>query len=233
MSRLRRRIVLAAGIVAALSTTAALGAGSLLAAGYWPAILSRAELSGRTPVTLSIGGETVTIVAERLRFRGDRRPGEAPKAELLLTWPDLLPPAEDDPARLTTARDSRLVFITIAPRTTELDSADRIATIYQRFLAPGEADGPDGLVKRLFLGKTSYEGEELYFERGAVHPFVARCYPPRQAEPVLTCLRDVRLGRHLMATIRFPATALTDWRRLRDGLDALMADISGDTASGG
>jgi hypothetical protein len=36
-----------------------------------------------------------------------------------------------------------------------------------------------------------------------------------------------------MATIRFPVAALADWRRLRDGLDTIFAEISGEAAKGG
>jgi hypothetical protein len=138
----------------------------------------------------------------------------------------------DDPARNTTGRDGRLVFVTFEPRDTDLDTADRIATIYQKFLAPApilasQSAGPDGLERRAFLPGTSYEGEALYFEPGSVHPFAARCFPMRTGEAPITCLRDLRLGKHLLATIRFPIAALTDWRRLRDRIDGILADAVG------
>lgn len=233
MMLFRRPLLLLSGIALGTCLTAAVGVATLAASGYWDVLKPTPPASGQTPVKIAIGGETIMIAAERLRFPAERRSGEASKAELLFTWPDLKPPGDTAAARFTTARDGKLIFVTIAPRDTELDTANRIASVYQRFLAPGDSDGPGGLTKRRFQPGSSYDGEELYFEPGAVHPFAARCYPARKDDPILSCLRDVTFGHHLMATIRFPIAALTDWRHLRDWTDALLAEISGEAAKGG
>lgn len=227
----RSPLRLIAGVGLALAAAGLVAA--TIPADWVPGLVHTTVASGATPLAIRVAGETLTIPAGHLRFRTDRHAGEDPRVELLLTWPGLTAPGDDDPVRATTARDGRLVFITIAARETELDSAERIATIYQTFLEGPELPGPDGLIKRLFRSGSSYEGEELYFEPGAVRPFAARCYRPQKGEPVLTCLRDVRMGRHLMATIRFPVAALGDWRRLRDGIDAMLADMSGEARAGG
>jgi hypothetical protein len=229
----RRPLLLVSGIFLGLCLFGGVGVAMLAASGYWDLLIPRPPALGHTPVKIAIAGEIMTIPADRLRFPAERRSGEATKVELLLSWPELAPPGDTDPARYTTARDGKLIFVTMVPRETDLDTADRLATVYQRFLAPGDSDGPGGLVRRSFRPGSSYDGEELYFEPGTVHPFVARCYPARKGDPILTCLRDVKLGRHLMATIRFPVAALADWRRLRDGLDTIFAEISGEAAKGG
>lgn len=229
----RRPLLLVTGIAVGLCLMGGVGLATLALSGYGDLLKPKPPASGHTPVKLTIGGETVTIAAERMRFPAERRSGDAMKAELLFIWPQLTPPGDADPARFTTARDGKLIFVTIAPRDTDLDTADRLASVYQRFLAPGDSDGPSGLVKRSFKPGSSYDGEELYFEPGVVHPFVARCYPARKGDPILTCLRDVKFGHHLMATIRFPVAALANWQHLRDGLDTIFAEISGEAAKGG
>ncbi len=229
----RRPLVLVSGIALGLCLFGGVGVATLALSGYWDLLSPKPAASGHAPVKIAIAGETLTIAADRLRFPAERRSGEAMKVELLLSWPELAPPGDSDPVRYTTARDGKLIFVTIAPRETDLDTADRLASVYQRFLVPGDSDGPGGLIRRSFKPGSSYDGEELYFEPGAVHPFVARCYPARKGDPVLTCLRDVKFGRHLMATIRFPVGALANWRHLRDGLDAILAEISGEAAKGG
>lgn len=190
--------------------------------------------SGATPVTVRIGEDVLTVAAEVLRFSDQRKSGSYNRIELELSWPGMLPLAPNDPVRNTTSRDGRLVFIAIEPRETEFDTADRIATVYQRFLAsyqtsmPGSAPAagePEGLLRRDFLAGTSYEGDELYFEPGSVHPFAALCFPPDKGKPPLTCLREIRLGKHLIATIRFPISALATWRQLRDRADELLSDM--------
>jgi hypothetical protein len=164
---------------------------------------------GEALIVLTVGAEQIAVPANRLRFADQRRPGSYPRVELELKWPGLGPVTPDDPAAKSTARDGQLVFIAIEPRETDLDTADRIATIYQTFLKPDEGNPPatvGGLAKRTFIAKTAYEGEALYFEPGSVHPFAARCYAETKGEPPVSCLREVRLGKHLLATIRFPVS---------------------------
>jgi hypothetical protein len=191
--------------------------------------------SGETLVPVTVGGETLTIPANRLRFADQRRPDIYPRVELELKWPDMHALAPDDPALMTTARDGELVFISIEPRDTDLDTADRIATIYQKFLVSEDSPDtreppPGGLVRRNFLAGTAYDGEALYFEPGSVHPFAARCFPPDKGHPPISCLRDVRLGKHLLATVRFPIAALKDWRKLRDRTDAILQEMTGGSS---
>jgi hypothetical protein len=216
--------------LATVAGIALLAAGALAWRAVRPDLVFGAPLvSGETPVQLTIAGERLTIPAERLRFADQRRPGEYPRVELELKWPGLLPLKDNDPAAKTTARDGELVFITIEARETDLDTADRIETIYQKFLS-GDQTGdaaPNGLVRRRFLAGTAYDGEDLYFEPGSVHPFATRCFAIDKGEPPISCLTDERLGSHLMATIRFPIRALADWRTLRDRTDQMFHEMTG------
>jgi hypothetical protein len=183
---------------------------------------------GPEPIAIDIGGEHLAIPANWLRFADQRHGGAHPRADLALLLPSLDGiTSANAPAFATTQKAGRLVFISIEPGGGELDTADRIATIYQRFLEPDEKDGPDGLVRRLFRAGTPYAGEELYFEPGSVHPFAARCYPEAPGEPPIACLRDLRLGKQLIATIRLPRAALPQWRDLSARLDKMLAGLTG------
>jgi len=186
--------------------------------------------SGETPVGLTVAGEHLAIPADRLRFADERRPGDYARVEIELKWPGLQPLKDNDPAGKTLARDGELVFITIEPRETDLDTGDRIGTIYQKFLEQdqtGDPVAPGGLVRRHFLAGTAYDGEDLYFEPGSVHPFATRCFAIDKSQQPISCLTDERLGKHLMATIRFPVAALPDWRTLRDRTDQMFAEMTG------
>jgi hypothetical protein len=194
-----------------------------------------APVFGETTVALRIGDDAINPPANMLRFADQRYPGSYPRIELILTWPALRAPDQDDPALKTTARDGRLVFLTIEPRETELDTADRIGTIYQKFLSQDQGADPDarlanGLVRRKFLAGTAYDGEELYFEPGSVHPFAARCFPLAKGEAPASCLREVRLAKHLAVTMRFPVGALEDWRLFSDRMDSLLSDMTGGSS---
>ena len=176
-----------------------------------------------TPIDISIGTDRLRVPANLIRFPDQRRPGPRQRLDLALRLPDLSDASTEAPPGLrTTTSTADLIFVTFAARDTELDTADRIATIYQKFLEDGTSEGPDGLVRQPFRPGSSYAGEHLYFEPGSVHPFAARCFPLDKGQPPVTCLIDRKVGGHLMATLRLPIAALADWRTLQTRTDDLF-----------
>lgn len=177
-----------------------------------------------TPVAVTIAGEKLRIPANVIRFATERHTGALKRIDLAFRLPDLEGRTSATAADfLTPARDGRLVFVSIAPAGEALDTAAMLATVYQRYLDPTEAPGPAGLTRRAFRIGTPYAGEELYFEPGSAHPFAARCYAEKTGEPPLTCMRDIRFGTSLMATLRFPRKELDGWTSLASRLEALLA----------
>lgn len=181
---------------------------------------------GTAPVAVVVAGENLWIPANLIRFSAERRAGAHDRLDLALLLPDLTgQTAETAPEFLRPARDGRLVFITIAPAGEALDTAQMLATIYQRYLDPATAPGPAGLIRQTFKPDTSYAGDELVFEPGSVHPFAARCFAESSGQPPVTCMRDVRLSGKLMATIRLPYRQLDTWSDLTERLDAILSDF--------
>jgi hypothetical protein len=189
------------------------------------------DLSPR-PVTVAIAGETVTVAANRIRFSDQRRGGALPRLDLAVLWPGLA-------GRTTATADAfagrdgagTLIQIAVEPRAVDLDSAARLASVYVRQLAPQEPDAAEappvtGLVARRFLASSPYADETLYFEPGAVHPFVARCFPRAAGDTRKLCLTEIGFGRGLVAAVRFPPALLGDWQALQSDLAAFLAGLT-------
>src|SRR2546426_852453 len=70
------------------------------------------------------------------------------------------------------------IFITIEPQSTAVAPNDRVRSIYPRYLAETQFDGPDGLKVIAFKEGTPYQGEDLYFDPAAQPGFVVRCSRP-------------------------------------------------------
>jgi hypothetical protein len=180
-------------------------------------------LDGRpSPVSLTIGGEPLTIPANMIRFRPDRRGGALDRVSLLVHWPTLEGFSEElaDDFK-DTSTDAPLIYLTIAPRDTDLDSSERLASVYEHFFAGPVVAGPAGLVGRKMKADSPYAGEIVFFQPRGSTPFVARCMADSTPDIPSTCIRDVNFGRGLSMLYRFNRTRLADWRRLDAGLYAL------------
>ncbi len=95
--------------------------------------------------------------------------------------------------------------------------ADQLQQVYARFLAPETTQSSSGLVMRRFRAGTPYDDRELYIGAGALggnigRLFIALC-PRGAAQDIEPCI--VRLLQDgVEAELRFPARALTEWRRM-------------------
>jgi hypothetical protein len=182
-------------------------------------------------VAIVIAGEALSIPANRIRFVDQRRGGDLPRVDLATLWPGLTGRTDanratfDDPAGA-----DAIVHVAIEPRELATDSAGRLATVYLRFLAPDDAAPPPepvaGLVARRFAAGSPYEGATLYFEPGAVRPFVAHCFPRAEGDPRRVCLTEINFGGRLVAAFRFRPALLADWPRLGDAFRAFLTDLA-------
>ena len=179
-----------------------------------------------SPVALIVAGEAVTIPANMIRFRSERRGGAVDRVDLLLHWPSLEGFSEaladdfKDPA-------APLVFVTIAARDTPLDSAARLKAVYARFFEGPAIAGPAGLVGRRLTEESGYRGEIVYYAPGAGAGFVARCLAEETPEIPATCIRDVNVGAGLSMLVRFDRALLADWPAMDAGLARLAAGFVG------
>jgi hypothetical protein len=174
-----------------------------------------------SPVDLIVAGEPMTIPANMIRFRSERRGGAVDRVNLLLHWPSLEGFSEalaDDFKDPSPA--APLIFVTIAARDTPLDAAARLKAVYARFFEGPALSGPAGLVGRRLAAASGYRGEVVYYApEGA--GFVARCLAEEMPEIPATCIRDVNVGEGLSMLYRFNAALLADWRAMDAGLAQL------------
>jgi hypothetical protein len=177
-----------------------------------------------SPVALTVAGEALTIPANMIRFRSERRGGAVEEIDLALQWPSLQGFSEGFAAAFEDASpNAPIVFATITVRATELDATARLASVYARFFEGPAIEGPAGLVGRALAPDSGYRGEVVYFMPTGQTPFVARCIAEATAEIPATCLRDVNVGTGLSMLYRFNQTRLGDWRAMDGALQRLVA----------
>lgn len=179
-----------------------------------------------TPVAIEIAGHTLAVPMNTIRFPAQRTPGPQERLDLAVLFPEWQGRTPANAARFdATEGASDVIWVTLAPAGREMDQAARLATVYARLFVgePLEAEADLGLVGRHLSPQAGYVGEEVWFEPGVVHPFVARCWPLVPNGPVTTCLNE-EIVDGLMIGRRFPRSRLAEWREIRSGLAARLAD---------
>ena len=177
------------------------------------------------PVAVDLAGHRLELPMNAIRFPAQRRPGPQERLDLALLFPEWTGRTPADADRFDeTGGGVDVIWVTLAPAGAEMDQAARLATVYARLFVgdPLEADVDLGLVGRHLSPEAGYVGEEVWFEPGVVHPFVARCWPLAPNGPVTTCLNE-EIVDGVMVGRRFPRAHLARWREIRDGLDARLA----------
>lgn len=178
------------------------------------------------PVAVTVAGHDLRVPLNAIRFPAQRVPGPQARLDLAVIAPDWRGRTAADAARFDApAETSEVVWVTLAPAGGELDSAARLATVYARFFVgePLEAPADLGLVGRRLSPQAGYVGEEVWFEPGVVRPFVARCWPLAPGGAPTACLSEEAVG-GLMVSRRFARARLGQWRDLRTGLSARLAE---------
>jgi hypothetical protein len=182
------------------------------------------------PVAVTVAGHRLRLPRNVVRFAAQRG-GEQVRLDLALVWPELVGRGRGDADRFDVAeRPPDVLWATVTAAGDGLDSAARLATIYGRFFEGEVRTGTDGLMVARMNAASGYVGEEIHFEPGAVHPFVARCYPLANGEPPSVCLHD-EIVDGLRFDWRFPIERLADWRGLASALPALAARWRSDAGS--
>src|SRR6202012_5077123 len=122
---------------------------------------------------------------------------------LVFAWPSLTPPQPDlgsakpgasleDEAAAALARVNDRVFVVIAGVGDMLTPAERLRSIYPRYVEAQPAAGPDGLAILPFRAGTPYQGEDLIYVGSDPAQFFARCTRPLRVGPG-TCMHDSAL----------------------------------------
>src|SRR5947199_8648123 len=216
-----------AGLVFALVTLVALIvlAAAFVALVLWPRWPGTAVAPDAPALPITIGGVLFNVPPAAIRVAMQRHAGAQERIDLAFLWPSLDPPdaaAKPAPAEAAPAIDR--LFITIQPLSIALAPAERVKSVYPRYLAETQFDGPDGLKVISFRDGTPYQGEDLFFDSSAQPGFVTRCSRPGGAGMPGMCLYERRIeGADL--TLRFPSDWLTGWRAVNAGIEKLLAKL--------
>jgi hypothetical protein len=174
-------------------------------------------------VPLTVGGVLFNVPPAAIRLPIQRTPGTHERLDLAFLWPSLAPPG---PAAKPSVSDEPppidRMFVTIMPQTVALSPDERVKTIYPRYLADVQFDGPDGLKVISFRDGTPYQGEDLFFDPTTSGGFLVRCTRPGAAHMPGMCLCERRIG-NADLTFRFPSEWLTGWRKVAAGIERLIA----------
>ncbi len=196
----------------------------IVAAGYigyvlWPRWPS-------TPVALQSPALPVVICATMfniepaaIRHPPQRKAGTQERVDLAYLWPSLTPP---DPAAKTEsgkpADPNERMFLTITDGRDALPPAERVKTIYPRYLAQTTDAGPGGLMLRAFRDSTPYQGEDLIYNTSDTG-FAARCSRSGIGNSGM-CLYEQRVG-GADVTARFPR----DWLGAKPDVETSLARL--------
>lgn len=216
-----------AGLVFALLVLVVLivGAAALVALMLWPRWPAASVAPDAPSLPVTVGGVLFNVPPAAIRMSSQRHSGAQERVDLAFMWPSLSPP--DANAKLAPSEGTPPIdrlFVTLAMQSPALPPAERVKSIYPRYLAEVQFDGPDGLKVISFRDGTPYQGEDLFFDPAAQPGFVARCSRPGAAGTPGICLYERRIeGADI--TVRFPSDWLTGWRAVNKGIETLMGRL--------
>ncbi len=197
----------------------------------WPTWSGAPVLLEAPEIPVTVAGVLFEVPPAAIRAAIQRHPGPAERIDLAFAWP-LLAPAQRDAQVGDKAGDnvgaempdgSERVFVTITALGAVVPPAERVRTIYPRYVEVEANAGPDGLAILPFRAGTPYEGEDLVYLAGNPEQFFARC--TRQVHGLRgSCLHE-RLIDAAAITLRFPRAWLDDWRGVAAGFDRLLKTL--------
>ncbi len=217
-----------------------MAAASFVAYVLWPH-WADAPVAGDAPaLPVTVAGVLFEVPPAAIRVAVQRNPGPHERIDLAFVWPSLAPQqanAERDsgsrdasdsdspgPANPKTGSSavSGQIFVTIAQLGSLPPPAERLRSIYPRYVGSRVSVGANGLAKLPFRAGTPYTDEDLIYETASPDRFYALC--TRQHGPLPgTCIQERAFG-PADVTLRFPRRWLdNDWRKLAAGLDRLVA----------
>jgi hypothetical protein len=210
------RLLVAFGVLAALSV-------AILLAGkfYGRSLVHAGHTASTERFEILIANDVLSVPANMIRKKDQRRQGLATRLDLYAHWPtlsgfrdDLAAPFNDvDPAT------NSIVFVSLVARTTTHDMAGRFDPVYKNVLSGVARNAGHGLKSHALSQEHGYVNERLYYSTPDLRTgrrFVARCQDPdASAELMLSpCETDIHVGETLSAQIRFPLRLLTEWQQL-------------------
>jgi hypothetical protein len=204
------------------------GAGIFVSFVLWPTWPSGPIPLNAPAIPITVANVLFDIPPAAIRATVQRHAGPQERIDLAFMWPSLTPPlpaGKDAPLAATdnAADTDQRLFVTIGKLGTVLPPAERLRTIYPRYVEAAAMAGPGGLAILPFRAGTPYEGEDLVYFADNPEQFFARC--TRQVGTVRgSCLHE-RVIDAAEVTLRFPSAWLDDWRVVSAGADRLLAQL--------
>lgn len=245
LSRNRRALRRVPGILLLplmIFVAALLLAASFVAYVLWPSWPSTPIALDAPALPITIADTLFEVPPAAIRVAIERHPGAQERLDLAFLWPSLKPPQPDansgdkpdaaPPADVVGAKSkpatqaadtSGRLFVTIVPLGQLLPPAERLRSIYPRYVAAQATAGTQGLAIASFRAGTPYEGEDLIYFGDNPARFYARCTQQSGAMPG-TCLQERLIGAADI-TLRFPRDWLNDWLSVSGGFDRLIAQL--------
>jgi hypothetical protein len=188
----------------------------------WPRWPDPSSAADAPSLPITVAGVSFNVPPAAIRMPVQRRPGAQARLDLAFLWPDLTPPKPGaKPALSADPKTVDQIFVSIGGADGALSVAERIKTIYPRYVEPSAFHGPEGLIGVAFRDGTPYQGEDLFFAAERPEAFIVRC--TREVGTTRgSCLHERRIGVAEL-TMRFPRDWLKDWQALANGMDHLVA----------
>ena len=191
----------------------------------WPEPPLKADAPA-LPIT--IAGVPFNVPPAAIRVPVQRRPGAQERVDLAFLWPSLEPPG---PAAKPTAADAphptdamQRIFVTIAAAGDALAPAERVKTIYPRYITATPSSGPGNLAVLAFRENSPYRGEDLIYDGGSPESFLVRCSRSGPGPTPGICLYEQRIEAADI-TVRFPRDWLADWHTVAAKIDGLITGM--------
>lgn len=187
--------------------------------GEHPAPTARADR-----VTIIIAGQKFVIPANYIIYRSARQGGERTQVALFAALPDFRGYSDADARNFSgNTPTSPLIYMLLREEPFNLPEAERLRRIYSGYVRDTKGKpGPFGLTQYEFRDDSGYRGEDLLVGELMGHAVVLRCVQMSGSVPSPSCLRDVRLSKHLGLSYRFKRAQLLRWREIATGVDSLV-----------
>jgi hypothetical protein len=165
---------------------------------------------------IMVAGVVFNVPPAAIRIPMQRRAGPQERIDLAYQWPQLTAPAPG-----MAGGTVPLLFVTVERSQDTLAPAERLKTIYPRYIDGPPRRDDSGLVVGAFRDGSPYQGEDVIYDGAAPEHFLVRCSRTRNELIPAMCL-DVRPFGGAALTFRFPRAWLADWRGVASGVDRLV-----------
>jgi hypothetical protein len=167
------------------------------------------------PLPIVVAGQVFNVPADAIRIPLQRHAGPQERIDLAYLWPELTPPQSH------VAGAGPRLFVTIEAAQTTLSPAQRLRSVYPRYVDEAPVVDPGGLTVSAFAEGTPYQGEDVIYDANAPDRFLVRCSRPHSGPTLAMCLYERPVGAAAV-TFRFSREWLADWRGVMAAVDRLI-----------